>query len=190
MQAIETIEMNGFEIKIFQDDDAMNPRTKWGNMGKMVCFHRRYDLGDKGHHYNYPEELQAFLDESKAIYLPLYLLDHSGLSMNTGGFNCPWDSGQVGVIYVTRETIVKEYGKDTKKNREKALKYLQAEVETYNRYLQGDVYGYSVEKVNTCDKCGNCESESVDSCWGFYGIESAIEAGKEAATELFGKKVG
>lgn len=37
----------------------------------------------------------------KYITLPLYLMDHSGLAMQTTSFNDPWDSGQVGWIYVS-----------------------------------------------------------------------------------------
>ena len=44
------------------------------------------------------------------FYLPLYLYDHSGITMNTGGFSCSWDSGQMGWIYATKEDIQKEYG--------------------------------------------------------------------------------
>ena len=39
----------------------------------------------------------------KYITLPLYLMDHSGLAMQTTSFNDPWDSGQVGWIYVRLE---------------------------------------------------------------------------------------
>ena len=35
------------------------------------------------------------------VILPLYLYDHSGITMNTCGFSCPWDSGQVGWIYAS-----------------------------------------------------------------------------------------
>ena len=38
------------------DPDPLNPRRDWdGNIGTMVCWHRRYDLGDK-HEYDTPEE--------------------------------------------------------------------------------------------------------------------------------------
>ena len=32
---------------------------------------------------------------SVAIVQPLYLYDHGGITMNTTGFSCSWDSGQV-----------------------------------------------------------------------------------------------
>lgn len=46
----------------------------------------------------------------KYIMLPLYLLDHSGLAMKTTSFHDPWDSGQVGWIYVSKEDALKEFG--------------------------------------------------------------------------------
>jgi hypothetical protein len=32
------------------DDEAMNPREDRDNLGKMVCWHRRYSLGDEHGH--------------------------------------------------------------------------------------------------------------------------------------------
>ena len=106
--------------------------------------------------------------------MPLYLYDHSGITMSTGRFSCPWDSGQVGIIYMTREQILKQFGGKllTKKKREQARDLMQAEVEEYDQYLTGDVYGYVVT-----DPLGN----DVDSCWGFYGLSWARQ---EAAAAL------
>jgi len=77
-----------------------------------------------------------------------------------------WDSGQVGWTYATKEMIVKEYGKNKRKLAEKVLR---GEVETFDQYLKGDVYGYIIQ---------NSDGETVDSCWGFYGYEYCIEEGK------------
>ena len=46
----------------------------------------------------------------KYLMLPLYLYDHSGITMNTTGFSCPWDSGQVGWIYASKEDALREFG--------------------------------------------------------------------------------
>ena len=96
------------------------------------------------------------------IILPLYLYDHSGITMNTTGFSCQWDSGQVGYIYVSIADVKKEYNWKllTKKRREQIEQYLKNEVSTYDDYLTGNVYGYIIK-----DKDG----EDVDSYWGFYG---------------------
>ena len=40
------------------------------------------------------------LCKSKVAILPLYLYDHSGLTMSTNDFGDRWDSGCVGFIYM------------------------------------------------------------------------------------------
>lgn len=119
--------------------------------------------------------IDKVLDEQIAVMLDLYLYDHSGITMSYRPFSCPWDSGQVGYIYVTKETLRKEYSvkRVTKSIIDRARKVLQGEVETYDDYLTGNVWGYDIEITGskTCDACGNVERpvEFEDSCWGFYG---------------------
>ena len=185
------------ELVMWYDEMAESPR-EWDNLGTMVCFHGRYNLGDK-HEYSKPrdffldllsehenellagacpdvlsrlfyywknhdgandalclellnmaEELThsqlgdafpadklgqviakddpAWLwemveeelspgdlrdiveDLDKYIILPLFLYDHSGITMSTGPFSCPWDSGQVGWIYAPKQKFIEETG--------------------------------------------------------------------------------
>ncbi len=44
--AVETEMVGNFEIEIFRDDDPGNSRD-WDNLGHMVCWHNRYNLGDE-----------------------------------------------------------------------------------------------------------------------------------------------
>jgi hypothetical protein len=168
MNAIHTEEYKGCTIEIMPDNDPENPR-EWDNLGTMVCFHRHYELGDK--HNMTVEEARALASRKDVIALPLYLYDHSGVTMNTTGFHCPWDSGQVGFIYVTKESIRKEYSVKhvTKKLIDKIKHYLNCEVETYDKYLTGDVYGFEVTR----------EGEFIESVWGFFGMDDAIEEAKK-----------
>jgi hypothetical protein len=180
-EAVETKQIENYLIEIFPDTDPESPRN-WCNLGTMVCFHNRYNLGDE-HDYDHNDyegwgEMERAIrrNEDVAVILPLFLYDHSGITMNTTGFSCGWDSGQVGFIYVSKAKVREEYSvkRITKAVRERMEKYLEGEVETYDQYLTGDVYGYKISQVDTCDK--DCEhSEEVDSCWGFYGMEYAME---------------
>ena len=169
----KTITYKNHTINIIYDPDPQNPRTEWDNLGKMICFHNRYDLGDK-HNYQSPIECAENINEKTAIILPLYLYDHSGPTINTTGFSCPWDSGQVGIIYVTKTDIRKEYGWKRLSKKRKALinQYLGNEVEIYDYYLKNEVFGYSIMKLEKeCPMCQHNEAEEIDSCWGFYGTD-------------------
>lgn len=150
-----------YRIDIMPDSDPMNPRD-WDNLGSVYCEHSRYLLGDR--FASDPRDDDGQIDSKIAVWLPLYLYDHSGIAMSTGGFSDPWDSGCVGVIYVTRESVLREFGvkRISSKLRARVESILRGEVETYDSYLRGDVYGYVITDTIT-------DSE-IESCWGFYGL--------------------
>jgi len=195
------IEYRGHTIQIEYDDSPQNPRC-WDHAGKMICWHSRYNLGDE-HSFDSPEEffrelackiepslydilpaidngetegnsdtlIEKALD--KAVVLELYLYDHGGITMSCSPFSCPWDSGQVGFIYLTPKEIKEEWGDLSKESYEKAKKYLEGEVEVYDLFLTGQVYGYVIGE---------------DSCWGFYGEDDCIEEAKRAVDSIIADK--
>lgn len=169
----ETIEYRDYKIQIHIEDFPESPR-EWDNLGAMICFHGRYNLGDE-HNLEVEDLLEEV--ETAAVALPLYLYDHSSISMSTSRqypFNCPWDSSQVGYIYVTKEEALSNYDSFwkylTKRRIKKIKDYLQSEVDIYDQYLRGEVYGYIVE---------NKEGEDIDSCWGFYDKEYMVQQAKD-----------
>jgi hypothetical protein len=113
--------------------------------------------------------------DNNVLMLPLYLYDHSGITMNTTGFSCRWDSGQVGFIYVTKYQLKQEYGisKVMPTHWKKAEERLKAEVKVYDRYIRGDVYCYTIHDKN--------EDIVVDSLGGLYedSTEEIIKMAKE-----------
>lgn len=166
----------GHTIKILHDPEPENPRH-FDTLGTMTCWHRRYLLGDR-HDFNDPRDFVIDLAgvdpdadlsltalfaraERRAVILPLYLYDHSGITMNTTGFHCPWDSGQVGYIHVSLADIRTEYGVKhvSKTLSAKVADHLRREVATYDDYLSGNCYGFIVEK----------DHAEIASCWGFLG---------------------
>jgi len=238
-----------YTLFIVDDDQPTSPREDRDNFGKMICFHRRYSLGDE-HDHNEPRNfLQNLLFEkyaysSEAAYgkhiydyikngnakearleynrssrewellennhwstgndwytsssysaslkgkdvpdwflenclstlrmselielteqmkdvvlLPLYLYDHSGITIKTHSFSCPFDSGQVGWIYADYDAIKKEYNTVTPETIEKAKNLMESEVKEYDYYLTGQCYGFKLFEGDN----------QVDSCWGFYG---------------------
>ena len=193
LESVEVIEEGNMKGEIFVDESPESPR-EWDNMGTMVAFHKRYDLGDKtdlkSENFDGWDDLKKYLFEEKGakIVLPLHLYDHSGLRMQVGDFGDRWDSGQVGYIYATADDIRKAYGvkKITADILKKAEKELKGEVETYDQYLSGDVYGYKVTQKNPVEvikkypdgsvrKEQVMEEEEIDSVWGYYGIDAVRE---------------
>lgn len=207
----EEFEQSGFNVRIEHDNYPLNPRTDYDSLGTMACVHRRYDLGDSGGFENLRDAVRQHplwhdcwqdynSDKFQAededhdwwvktairfgfVMLPLYLYDHGGITMRCSPFSCPWDSGQVGVIFCSPVTMRKEYGikagrRVTRKVKEKVIEVLKAEVETYDQYLIGDVWGYVIE---------NEDGEHEDSCWGFFGLDwcrqEALEAVERCAAE-------
>ena len=180
--SVEEKRIGKYKIEVIQDENPESPRT-WDNMGKMICFHRRYDLGDKhdykSNDYDGWEELKEQIekDYNVGVILPLYLYDHSGITMNTTGFGCQWDSGQVGWIFCTKEEMESNFMKLSGQDLiERSEVLLKGEVETYDQYLTGDVYGYRVSEVKVCSE-GHEHEEELDSCWGYYGQENCMLEG-------------
>ena len=164
------IENEKYKLEIFDDLNPCSPR-EFDNLGTMVCFHRRYNLGDetelKSSAFSSWEELESYLykEEDALIAIPVFMYDHSGLWINTTGFSCPWDSGQVGYIYISKEKVRREYSckRISKKLKEMIREMLCSEVDLYNDYLCGNVYGFTLtDKEN---------AEEIDSSCGFYGTD-------------------
>jgi hypothetical protein len=180
----EVKKYRGYTIKITADDFAENPRTGFDNLGTMVCFHGRLSLGDTGHGYN-SQDFSGWEGLKKeilnncpgAVILPLYLYSHSGETIRTTPFSCKWDSGQVGFIFMSLYDARKEYGWKviTQKRRAQLEGYLRGEVETYDTYLRGEVYGFEV-----IDPAGN----ELDSCWGYYGAPESSGLMQEARSRI------
>ena len=225
-----------YTLKVEQDDMPESPRA-WDNICSMVCWHSRYDLGDKhnfddvdeflqhlyldvtGKHWcdeHESDDWQDVIKELQATNLilikPINMYEHSGITVSTSNaypYNDRWDAGCVGFIYVTKKTIFKEgcclaekdengeyilvehkhdnmpstyshkFIPTTEENwKEVADEHIESEMEVYDQYLRGEVYGYTLTKhvveQETCPHCGEVireheEEEEVDSCWGFYG---------------------
>jgi hypothetical protein len=190
-EVVEEIVNGDKRAEILYDELAEDPRSWYDHIGKMVCMHKRYKLGDEQlneNDFDCWEQVGNYLTEERdaKVILPLYLYDHSGITMSTRSFNDRWDSGMVGFIYVDRATCVKEFGE--KFDVAKIEQELREEIEEYDDYLTGQVYWFRIfekqEYVETCPHCNEVikreeEEVEIDSCGGFYGIDRAREAVKE-----------
>ena len=177
MKLYNRITYNGHHINICYDDDAGNPRKMFDNLGTLYTAHRRYrpekefddhfdiDKVFDGRIGNFRE---SFLKEY--IALPVYLYEHSGTTVSTSPFSCPWDSGFFGIIAVPLDKVRREYGwkSITAERRKRIEEYLQGEIKTLDDYYTGEVFGYRITPEDD-------DSNELASCWGFYGMECLKE---------------
>jgi hypothetical protein len=174
-------------VQVVPDQDAPNPRKDLERTWTWATS-RRAGYSDTGAMDITDWRDMEAKERERYLAWPLGLLRHSGdvIYIGSGAHGCDpggWDSGQMGVAYMTKEEAVNIWGsvwkngevirkgtRLTKKVREKAFECLKAEVAEMNAYLRGDVYGVVV----TC-----LETEEDDSCWGFLcdgwkGIEEVV----------------
>lgn len=152
-----------YTYKIERDGDHAGPRVEYDNLGVMHCAHKRYTLGDKGAPTPFVDDdyRAGVLRDDVLVCKPIYLYDHSGITISHGKFSCEWDSGLLGWHYMT--TAVAEENWPSKTGTDliaAALACLDSELNEYDAYLQGDVYGYVIE---------NLDGDTEDSCWGYIG---------------------
>jgi hypothetical protein len=163
MDPIEEYRFGDEVLRVYIDESPESPR-EWDNFGKIIGWHRRYKIGDDNP-FSTPNDFYAWLKTHPSIVLNLYMFDHSGLAFNTSGFSDPWDSMQVGYVYVEISRVRSEYSKKriSKKIVEMVRLILKSEVEVYSQYVNGDVYGFTLGKVNACKKCEEEQCKTVDS---------------------------
>ncbi len=163
-----TIKKDNIRLEIKQDLYPTSPRED-ENLAIMTCFHKRYNLGDE-HDYKLSDfesweqlKKQIIKDENPICIKPLYIYDHSSITISTTPFSCRWDSGQIGFIYIRKKDMLEGFGgkRCSKKLKTIAEKNIDAEVEVYDHYLNGEVFQYELY-VN---------DELVDSCGGFYDVD-------------------
>ena len=171
----ETETYKGHEIEIKYDENPLNPRTEWDNFTEIHCCSSNHYLGE--HNHDSWDDVHKAIREAKEqgnLVFKVFAYIHSGTSLSLESFHgklpqghAEFDSGQCGYIVVNKKDIVGSWGKKnwTDKLRKKAYEVAQQDIETFNSYLNGQVFGYVVD--------------DVDSCWGYYDTEYALEEARD-----------
>lgn len=104
---------------VAQDEDTWDPRVGQDCATRIWAWHKRYILGDQDPEKPDTREFGSWAEVSKEIcekhdvllIKQVRMYDHSGLGVSLSSdrypFNCPWDSGWVGFIFITREATLK-----------------------------------------------------------------------------------
>ena len=180
MNSIKEERIGNYILRTYYDECPTNPREDY-NITSMVCFHKRYDLGDdhdfKSDDYNSWDEMEKNITrmENPIVIKPLYLYDHGGITISTRPFGDRWDSGQIGFVFIRKDDVRNEFSiKRCGQNMvERCDVLLEGEVDVYDKYLQGQVYGYEIGKINE-----DGHEEGLERCGDYFDEEQCEHDGK------------
>jgi hypothetical protein len=189
IDSIEKYHYRGYVAKIVIDECPLDPMSeKNGDPVGTITYRMgaRSKFGTEAVDQYRFNAIKATIQTGQCIGLPVFAYQHGSIMLKAAErnpFSCPWDSGQSGFVYCTREKACEEWGtaadklaaalaseagvewKLSDKARDKALAYMAGEVETYSKYLNGECYGIVVE-----DRHG----KTVDSVFGYYGLDDYL----------------
>jgi len=114
------------------------------------------------------EELKRKLDNGLAFFLSYYEHGRCLWSLQGEGPQCRWDSVGVAGLLVWEDDDDAIGAKTPEDRRKDAQRFL----DTWNAYVNGDVYYYSV--LDSCHECGS-GGEVVESCGGFFAGQANME---------------
>lgn len=194
--SIETYEHAGQTVHIMADEHDRESPREWDNLSNIIHFNQRdhwtgterysdhegafYDTYDR--EPNCPDDWVRYAKEQlgATVVLPLYHYTHGSMTVRVGEagsnpFSCPWDSGPFGIVFDTPESLAM-CGTPA----DRIAECLKGEVETWNRWLNGEVYGYIIETE---------DDDHADSCWGYYEEDYCKSEANSAAEHLAEKRV-
>lgn len=170
---VDNIEKDGLTANIYTDCDVESPREYECNIWNFVSLHRNIVTSEGELTAERLMECRESLEEDYII-VPVYMYEHSGISLSLKPFYCPFDSGVGFIAYIAKERVKKEYGDLSEESVEKAMKCLEGEVKSYSEYLNGECFCIVIE-----DEEGN----EVDSCGGFLGYEYTMQEAERMLDE-------
>ena len=167
-----------YTLEIVRDPFPANPREEFDHVFTLHFTNNRYISGDETINPDRP------LDPSGLIVFPVFAYIHSGVALSVAPFSCPWDSGQIGYATVSKADFLREFFGNsarllTKARRARALEVLKIELEEFQAYIDGDVFGYVIK---------DADDNEIFSCWGYYGEQYAEEDGQAHLESLEAKE--
>lgn len=194
-------------LVIDNDSGAENPREHYDHLFSMalgpsqhhllneekdIAYRRHYE----SHYYHAPRDdwkdvLKNYLKDKDSRYV-VYAIksyEHGGITLSLTHLDDTaeaWDYSIFGLMFVKKADITKELGakRFSKKMYEYAEKVAKAELEGFSNYLNGDVYFAAVYEGHLAEDAYLDTADSLESMYGFYTLEHAIESGREIANAV------
>lgn len=170
--------LDDWKIEIWHDDCADSPR-EWDNLGEFCIYSNRNFQNES--EFNPDDDDFSFKSlKNEYVMLPVSVYDHSGVSIYIGAPCDRWDSCCIGYYICSKDKIRSEYGvkRITKKLVEKVKRRMESEVETFNAWVNGYVYGFTLVH----------NGEEEDSMGGFFDDSGKYKGFVEDMYEYFPKE--
>jgi hypothetical protein len=172
--------MKKYTFELRYDECPENPISEEFDCPiKLIISHRRYELGHK-HNVNFSdfENADKLLEYLKTEYsykywLPVYMYEHSGISLSVNPFSCRFDSGIIGFAATNERT-----------NENEAIELIKKELKMYSAYLNGEVWSYQIIEQTTCPCCEMTKKETIEYVGGFYDETEAENEAKKHIEHL------
>lgn len=169
--------MSKYNVSINFDDSPENPRD-FENQTIMVFYHRRYHVPNEAKFnfddYNSLDEAERGLKRSlkKVRFISrVYMYDHGGTAYSLTPFSCRFDSGCLGFIVITADSLFDKKRRSQKQYEEIA----KSELKMYSNFVNGEVYCVTIKDEN---------GDVVTGCSGYYDKEEAEGSAKDMIEHL------
>lgn len=151
----------GITVKVVADEGGDTESPLEYDDAVMMCIYHRHRTNPMQEKFPYPQDAQAFWEEISSpnytgpwVGFSLFAYEHGNImfrpSQGSNPFDCPWDSGQIGLIFIKASGV----GPDG------PYKAAEQVCDTYSSWCNGEVYGFIIE---------DADGEQLDSCWGYIG---------------------
>ena len=187
----DTISYKGYTINIERDDCPCNPRKDWDPTSTIASFNcktienecdENMDPDYDGSNFKAIKALYLFNVKMVAI-LPLHFKEYS--------YDCILDTtghgNQIGFAYISKEMWEQHMGvtdessewwQEHHKGKSKAdvaRSIIKSEIKTYNQYLNGECYSFSIEGDDHEDRCSGYYGDDHNESGLLDGAKESID---------------